>query len=173
MAAEERLAEEQQAVRQSSQAMTRGRRGVQAVDLEVCRRIRERRVALGLTQQQLAELVGVTYQQMHKYETGTNRLSAGRLYQIAQALGADIGHFFADVDPEGLLGGAEPPEGTRSQRRMLQGLLRHAASVGALGHRKALCQLARELAALGVNAPDDPQVEQPQPPPQGQPDPIR
>ncbi len=153
--------------------MNRGRPGAQAVDLAVARRVRRRRLELGLTQQRLAELVGVTYQQMHKYETGTNRLSAGRLYQIAQALGADIGHFFADVDPEGLLGGAEPPEGTRSQRQRLLELMHHGANIGNRGHQKALCQLARELAALGVNAPDDPQVEQPQPPPQGQPDPIR
>ncbi len=141
--------------------MSRGRPGAQAVDLAVARRVRRRRLELGLTQQRLAELVGVTYQQMHKYETGTSRISAGRLYQIAQALGADVGHFFADVDPEGLLGGAEPPEGTRSQRRMLLELMRHAANIGDRGHQKALCQLARELAALGVGASDGPQVEQP------------
>ena len=55
---------------------------------------------LGLTQQQMAELIGVTYQQAHKYETGINRISAGRLYQIAQALGVEISYFFEDVDPE-------------------------------------------------------------------------
>ena len=45
--------------------MSRGRPGAQAVDLEIARRVRRRRLELGLTQQQLAELVGVTYQQMH------------------------------------------------------------------------------------------------------------
>ena len=54
---------------------------------------------LGLTQQQMAELLGVTYQQAHKYETGINRISAGQLYQIARALGVEISHFFEDVDP--------------------------------------------------------------------------
>jgi transcriptional regulator with XRE-family HTH domain len=56
--------------------------------------MRERRVMLGLTQQQMAELIGVTYQQAHKYEKGINRVAAGRLYRIAQALGVEVGYFF-------------------------------------------------------------------------------
>ena len=62
-------------------ARRRGRGTVQDVDRHVGRRIRERRTMLGLTQQQLAERIGVTYQQAHKYETGDNRVSAGRLYR--------------------------------------------------------------------------------------------
>ena len=54
--------------------------------------MRQRRVMLGLTQQQMAELIGVTYQQAHKYEKGINRVAAGRLYRIAQALRAELGH---------------------------------------------------------------------------------
>ena len=61
----------------------------QDIDRSVGARMRERRMMLGLTQQQMAELIGVTYQQAHKYETGINRISAGRLYQIAQALGRE------------------------------------------------------------------------------------
>ncbi len=49
---------------------------------------------LGLTQQQLAELIGITYQQAHKYEVGMNRVSAGRLYAIAQALQVGVEYFF-------------------------------------------------------------------------------
>ena len=77
-----------------------GRPRPQEVDRHVGAKVRERRLALGLTQQQVAELVGTTYQQAHKYETGINRISAGRLYQIAQALGVDISYFFEDIDPE-------------------------------------------------------------------------
>ena len=77
-----------------------GRSRALDVDHYVSLRIRQRRIMLGLTQQQMAELIGVTYQQAHKYETGINRISAGRLYQIAQALGVDISYFFEDVDPE-------------------------------------------------------------------------
>ena len=55
---------------------------------------------LGLTQQQMAELIGVTYQQAHKYEKGINRIAAGRLFTIAQALGVDVGYFFDGMDSE-------------------------------------------------------------------------
>ena len=65
-----------------------GRSRALDVDRYVSLRIRQRRIMLGLTQQQMAELIGVTYQQAHKYETGINRISAGRLYQIARALGS-------------------------------------------------------------------------------------
>ena len=66
--------------------MTKPRRGrsTAAIDDHVGARIRERRIMLGLTQQQLAEMIGVTYQQAHKYERGINRVSAGRLYEIAR-----------------------------------------------------------------------------------------
>jgi transcriptional regulator with XRE-family HTH domain len=59
--------------------------------------MRERRVMLGLTQQQMAELIGVTYQQAHKYEKGINRVAAGRLYSIARALGVEVGYFYEAV----------------------------------------------------------------------------
>ena len=61
-------------------------RSTAAIDDHVGSRIRERRIMLGLTQQQLAEMIGVTYQQAHKYERGINRVSAGRLFEIARAL---------------------------------------------------------------------------------------
>ncbi len=124
-----------------------------------------------MTQQQVAELVGVTYQQVRKYEAGINRVSAGLLHRIAQALGVEVGHFFAAMDAEGH--GLAEPAGTMGQRRMLLEFVRHVAAISDRRHREALCQLARELAALGMDAPADPQVEQPRPPPQGQPDPIR
>jgi transcriptional regulator with XRE-family HTH domain len=57
-------------------------RSTGAIDDFVGSRIRERRIMLGLTQQQLAEMIGVTYQQAHKYERGINRVSAGRLAEI-------------------------------------------------------------------------------------------
>lgn len=56
-------------------------------DRHVGARIRERRIMLGLSQQQMADLIGVTYQQAHKYERGINRISAGRLHEISLVLG--------------------------------------------------------------------------------------
>ena len=69
----------------------------QDVDRYVGARMRERRIMLGLTQQQMAELIGVTYQQAHKYEKGINRIAGGRLYQIAQALGVEVSYFYDGV----------------------------------------------------------------------------
>src|SRR6476620_8088928 len=66
----------------------------QDVDRHVGARVRERRIMLGLTQQQLADLIGVTYQQAHKYERGINRVSAGRLFEVAQVLGVPVSYFF-------------------------------------------------------------------------------
>jgi transcriptional regulator with XRE-family HTH domain len=57
-------------------------------------RIRERRMILGLTQPQFAELIGVTFQQVHKYECGKNSISAGRLYEIARGSGTPVEYFF-------------------------------------------------------------------------------
>ena len=58
------------------------------------RGLKLRRVALGLTQAGLADRLGVTYQQMHKYEAGANRITAGRLHAVAEALGVGMGHFY-------------------------------------------------------------------------------
>ena len=71
----------------------------QEVDRHVGARMRERRIMLGLTQQQMAELIGVTYQQAHKYEKGVNRIAGGRLYTIAQALGVEVGYFYTASAP--------------------------------------------------------------------------
>ena len=65
-----------------------------AADRHVGSRIRERRVMMGLSQQQLAKMIGVTYQQAHKYERGLNRISAGRLFEIGQVLGVPVSWFF-------------------------------------------------------------------------------
>src|ERR1700726_360920 len=73
----------------------------QDVDRHVGARVRERRIMLGLTQQQLADLIGVTYQQAHKYERGINRVSAGRLFEIAQMLRVPVSYFFDGLDEEG------------------------------------------------------------------------
>jgi transcriptional regulator with XRE-family HTH domain len=134
-----------------------GRRRAQGVDLAVGRRLRERRVMLGLTLQQVAEQVGITHQQLAKYERGANRLSAGLLHETAQALGADVGHFFEGLEPGGR-DGAEPA-GARGRRRMVLRLVRDVAGIGDRRHRAALCQLARALAALPrAAAPDDPRA---------------
>ncbi|UWR21544.1 helix-turn-helix domain-containing protein [Sulfitobacter sp. S190] len=67
------------------------------VDTHVGKRIRQRRWLIGMTQQKLAELVGIKFQQIQKYETGANRVSASRLWDISEALGVQISFFFEGV----------------------------------------------------------------------------
>jgi transcriptional regulator with XRE-family HTH domain len=73
------------------------------VDIHVGKRIRHRRWMIGMTQQQLADKVGIKFQQIQKYETGMNRVSASRLWDIAETLGVEISFFF-----EGLSEGTAP-----------------------------------------------------------------
>ncbi|AXI50613.1 MULTISPECIES: helix-turn-helix domain-containing protein [Sulfitobacter] len=70
------------------------------VDVHVGQRIRQRRWLTGMTQQRLAELVGIKFQQIQKYETGANRVSASRLWDIAFALNVDVSHFFEGLEAE-------------------------------------------------------------------------
>ena len=68
------------------------------IDRIVGQRLRWRRRELKLTQEQLGEKLGLTFQQVQKYEKGVNRISAGRLFEIAQALGITITYFYEGVD---------------------------------------------------------------------------
>jgi transcriptional regulator with XRE-family HTH domain len=68
--------------------------GTRRIDQHVGERIRARRTELGLTQEQLAEALNVSYQQVQKYETGANRISAGRIFELARKLRVDVSYFF-------------------------------------------------------------------------------
>jgi transcriptional regulator with XRE-family HTH domain len=74
------------------------------VDAHVGKRIRHRRWMVGMTQQQLADKVGIKFQQIQKYETGMNRVSASRLWDIAESLEVTISFFF-----DGILDGEQQP----------------------------------------------------------------
>jgi transcriptional regulator with XRE-family HTH domain len=67
------------------------------IDAQVGKRLRIRRVLIGMNQAELGKLLGLTFQQIQKYEKGTNRIGAGRLYQIAHILGVPISYFYEDV----------------------------------------------------------------------------
>ena len=125
--------------------MIKPRRGqsTAAIDAHVGARIRERRIMLGLTQRQLAELVGVTYQQMHKYERGINRVTAGRFFEIARAFGVPVGYFYEGIE-EGIEEGMRPV--TQHERMRLE-VARNFADIPNERHREALTALARALAS--------------------------
>ena len=119
-------------------ARTSRRARAEDVDRYVGARVRQRRVMLGLTQQQMADLIGVTYQQAHKYEKGINRVAAGRLYRIARALGVDVSYFY-----EGLHA-ARRFIPSPSQRLLLD-LARNFIGIRTRRHQEAVCTLARAL----------------------------
>ena len=113
----------------------------QDIDRHIGARLRQRRIMNGLTQQTLADLIGVTYQQAHKYENGLNRIAAGRLYVIARVLGVEVGYFF-----EGLQ--EDPPSEPSPQQRVFLDLARNFRSIRTDRHREAICLLTRILAGL-------------------------
>ena len=71
------------------------------VDVHVGKRIRQRRWLIGMTQQKLADLVGSKFQQIQKYETGANRVSASRLWDIGEAMGVPVAFFFEGIKEDG------------------------------------------------------------------------
>jgi transcriptional regulator with XRE-family HTH domain len=131
---------------QSVRAARGGRVRAREIDQHVASRLRERRLLLGLTQQQVAAPLGIAVQQLHKYETGANRVTVGRLYQLAEVLEVGVGHFFAGLEPEAA-GVAAVPVPVERQRALLA-LARDFARLPGRQHQEALCALARALAGM-------------------------
>ena len=123
-----------------------GRPRAGELDALVGKRMRERRLALGLTMQEVAAALGVPYQQLHKYETGANRLSAGRLDQLAGTLGVEVGHFFGEGEADG-------PAAPAGQRRALLELVRNFGRIPDRKQQEAVARLARTLADLDGTRP--------------------
>jgi transcriptional regulator with XRE-family HTH domain len=121
--------------------MAKSLSGGKQVDFHVGERIRERRAELGLTQEDLGRALRISYQQIQKYETGANRVSAGRLFEIATALNVGISYFF-----EGYHGGGpgEPlPHG--GHNRAAIELVRNFLEIKDEGVRAAVSMLIRAL----------------------------
>ncbi len=70
------------------------------VDILIGARVRMRRTVLGMTQTDLGDAIGLTFQQMQKYERGTNRIGSSRLFKLSQVLDVSIEYFFEDMPPE-------------------------------------------------------------------------
>ena len=119
------------------------------VDVHVGQRIRHRRWMLGMTQQQLGDAVGIKFQQIQKYETGMNRISASRLWDIAQALDVSISFFFEgfDDDAAGADAASAPRETQRGDLLADKEALELVRSYSAIpeAQRRRLFDLARVL----------------------------
>ena len=132
------------------------------IDKEIGSRMRMRRMLIGMSQEKLGEMLGLTFQQVQKYEKGTNRISVSRMIDIANVLGVDIHFFF-----EGLTGGKKaagsPSPLSRPSCRTSWRPRRATSSCGPsprIGNpktRRAVVQLATSLAESedGANGPSD------------------
>ena len=117
------------------------------VDLFISARVRERRLMLGLSQADLAKEIGITAMQLHKYEKGTNRIAAARLFRIARVLGVDVGYFYEGLN--------EAPAVPSSPQRLLLLFTRTFGEIRASKEREAVCSFVRELvvAELALERP--------------------
>jgi len=121
------------------------------VDIHVGGRLRQRRMLLGISQEQLAEMLGLTFQQVQKYERGTNRISASRLFQLARTLDTPITWFFEDMDQEQANEQPEPAaagtdETDPMSRRETLELVRVYSRIDDRKLRKKLYEMAKALA---------------------------
>lgn len=115
------------------------------VDVHVGRRIRHRRWMIGMTQQKLADKVGIRFQQIQKYETGFNRVSASRLWDIAQALDVPVSFFFNGFEDGRLPQVLE--QDLRLDKEAAQLVRDYCTMPEAQRHK--LIELARVLSTLG------------------------
>lgn len=116
------------------------------VDVHVGKRIRQRRWLIGMTQQKLADMVGIKFQQIQKYETGANRVSASRLWDIGEAMGVPVAFFFEGLQGETALTGdarGDVPQDMLSDKEAMD-LVRTYYAIPE-NQRRRLFELARVL----------------------------
>lgn len=131
------------------------------IDIQVGSRVRLRRNMLGLSQEKLGEAIGLTFQQVQKYERGANRIGASRLHELSRVLDVPVSFFFDDIDPvrapaipEGF---AEPPADAFEfdplrQRESIE-LIDAYFAIDDPAVRRRLFELAKALAA-GAEQPE-------------------
>jgi transcriptional regulator with XRE-family HTH domain len=115
------------------------------IDLHLGKRLRRRRRLLGLTQQQLANAVGIRFQQIQKYECGANRISAARLWQLAEALQVPVSYFYDGLsETQARAEAAEPRSEGMMARKETMDLIRAYYQLGERPRRRLL-DLAKSL----------------------------
>jgi transcriptional regulator with XRE-family HTH domain len=150
--------------RQSSRGRTPGGHP-NPIDVHVGSRLRLRRTLLGLSQEALGEALGLTFQQIQKYERGANRIGASRLFDLARALEVPVEYFYDDMPPDVMAASprhmacaTEEPSPQRTDpmsKRETLDLVRTYYKIGDPNVRKRVYELARALAAhTGGKTPD-------------------
>jgi transcriptional regulator with XRE-family HTH domain len=117
--------------------------GTRRIDRHVGERIRSRRAELGLTQEQLAEALNVSYQQIQKYETGANRISAGRIFELARKLDVDLSYFFEGLPVDAPA--EQPPLEHGGRQRSAIELVRKFAQIEDASVRAAIAGLVKAI----------------------------
>lgn len=120
------------------------------IDVHVGMRLRARRRILGMTQEKLGELLGLTFQQVQKYERGANRIGSSRLFELSQILQTPVSYFFEGMSGEtsAAVGVAEPTEAFEHDSlasKETQDLLRHYYRIVDQKTRRKLLELIRMI----------------------------
>ncbi len=119
--------------------------GPHPTDVHVGSRVRVRRTMLGMSQEKLGESVGLTFQQMQKYERGMNRIGASRLYELSGVLGVPVSYFFEGLDDARSKGG----EDTLTKRETLE-LVKAYYGIKSNKMRERLFELTKTIAKAGT-----------------------
>ena len=141
-------------------AHRRGKGKPSPVDVHVGRRVWLRRTLLGMNQTELSDVLGLTYQQVQRYERGTNRMGASRLYDIARVLGVPVAFFFEEMPAEvaasspaqNLRRAKKPPSyelGPMAKRKTLE-LVRAYYKITDPQVRKRLREMAKAVGAADM-----------------------
>ena len=131
------------------------------VDVHVGRRLRSRRTMLGMSQENLGDAVGVTFQQIQKYERGLNRIGSSRLYEFSRALNVPVAFFFEEFHDETTGNASEVNEGhnpfeyEKLANKEVLSLVRAYCGIGNQVVRKKLLALARSLSSANLSDEDD------------------
>lgn len=126
---------------------------IAAIDRSVGRRVRDRRIVLRLSQDNIAESMRLSVQQVHKYERGVNRISASRLYQLALLLAVPVSYFFDDVpallEPELGANAQGDPLVSAMLSKETQDLVSALDAVGTAAGRRAFTRLLEAMKSPG------------------------
>lgn len=131
------------------------------VDIHVGKRLRLRRTILGMSQEALGSAIGITFQQVQKYERGSNRMGSSRLYEFAKLLGVPVGYFFEEysgdeyAQPDGLATGMAEPDMPAFDHEQLTSretmeMMRAYYKIPSTKVRKSIFDLMKTLAENGI-----------------------
>jgi transcriptional regulator with XRE-family HTH domain len=130
------------------------------VDVHVGSRVRLRRTLLGMSQEKLGDAIGLTFQQVQKYERGANRIGASRLYDLARVLDVPVAYFFEELSDGSATAGTgdhatEPFQSNPMMKRETLELVRAYLRITDPQIKRRLFELAKALAAFSGAAPID------------------